>query len=69
MTTGDGANQSLTYGLNANAMVLGYNGVIEVVINNFDNGSHPLHIHGHNVQLGMSKHPHSSILITDVNEQ
>jgi iron transport multicopper oxidase len=66
MTTGDAANDSLTYGLNANAMVLGYNEVIEVVINNFDNGSHPIHIHGHAVQLGRLNHPHSSILVTDV---
>jgi iron transport multicopper oxidase len=69
MTTGDAANQSLTYGLNANAMVLGYNQVIEVVINNFDNGYHPIHIHGHNVQLGRSNLPRSSIFITDISEQ
>jgi iron transport multicopper oxidase len=54
MTTGDYATHNLTYGVNANAMVLDYNQVVEVVINNFDTGSHPIHIHGHAPQLGKS---------------
>lgn len=51
LTTGSAATDNLTYGLNAHAMVLNYNEVIEVVINNFDNGSHPIHIHGHAPQI------------------
>jgi iron transport multicopper oxidase len=31
--------------------VLRKNDVVEVVINNYDNGPHPVHIHGHQVQL------------------
>jgi iron transport multicopper oxidase len=54
LTTGDAATDPNIYGINANAMVLNHNEVVELVINNFDSGSHPVHIHGHNVQLGQS---------------
>lgn len=39
------------YGKHANAKVLKPNQLVEIVINNYDGGPHPLHIHGHNVQL------------------
>jgi len=52
LTTGQAALKRETYGINANAFVLGYNEVIEIVINNNDNGPHPLHIHGHAPQVG-----------------
>jgi iron transport multicopper oxidase len=54
LTTGEYATKNLTYGINAHAMVLNYNEVIEVVINNFDTGYHPIHIHGHAPQIGQS---------------
>jgi len=38
-------------------MVLNFNETVEVVINNYDNGSHPIHIHGHAPQLGLSPFP------------
>jgi FtsP/CotA-like multicopper oxidase with cupredoxin domain len=55
MSTGSAATNNITYGVNANAMVLNHNEVIEVVINNFDGGWHPIHIHGHAPQLGESR--------------
>ncbi|TKA73136.1 hypothetical protein B0A49_07323 [Cryomyces minteri] len=39
------------YGVNSNAFVVKQGDVVEVVINNYDAGSHPFHIHGHDVQL------------------
>ena len=31
--------------------MLNYYDVVEVVVNNFDTGGHPLHLHGHNFQI------------------
>jgi iron transport multicopper oxidase len=47
ISTGQDAISPQVYGVNANAQVLGYGNVIELVINNFDSGAHPIHIHGH----------------------
>ncbi len=41
MITGQ-AEANLTYGINANAMVLELNEVIEVVVSKKDTGSHPV---------------------------
>lgn len=51
LTTGASATNPLVYGVNANAYVLKKGEVVEIVINNFDDGVHPMHIHGHSVQL------------------
>ena len=50
LTTGDLAMDATVYGINTNAFVLGYNEVIEVVLNNHDTGRHPMHLHGFNFQ-------------------
>lgn len=34
------------YGANSNAFVVKQGDVVEIVINNYDPGSHPFHIHG-----------------------
>lgn len=39
------------YGIGSNPFVVTYNEVVEVVINNFDTGSHPWHMHGHQFQV------------------
>ncbi|KAK4995558.1 hypothetical protein LTR66_004652 [Elasticomyces elasticus] len=39
------------YGANSLSYVVKQGDVVEVVINNYDAGSHPFHIHGHDVQL------------------
>ncbi|KAK5006672.1 hypothetical protein LTR28_006213, partial [Elasticomyces elasticus] len=51
MTTGAAAENSLVYGVNANAQVVKYGQLVEIVINNHDEGSHPIHLHGHAPQI------------------
>ena len=34
-----------------NPFILHYQDTIEIVLNNFDNGGHPFHLHGHNFQV------------------
>ncbi len=50
LTTDEFASNSIVYGVNSNSFVLGYNQVIEIVLNNHDPGKHPFHLHGHNFQ-------------------
>ncbi|KAF7503465.1 hypothetical protein GJ744_003724 [Endocarpon pusillum] len=51
LTTGDDAENPLVYGVNANARVVKQGDLVEVVINNFDNTGHPMHLHGHAPQV------------------
>ncbi|SCU83499.1 LADA_0C11804g1_1 [Lachancea dasiensis] len=39
------------YGENVNPFILEYGEVVEVVVNNYDDGRHPFHMHGHNFQV------------------
>ncbi|KAG5361445.1 Iron transport multicopper oxidase FET3 [Yarrowia sp. E02] len=39
------------YGSNANVFVLKHNEVVDVVLNNKDDGAHPFHLHGRNFQV------------------
>ncbi|CCH41246.1 putative secreted protein [Wickerhamomyces ciferrii] len=39
------------YGSNINAFVLQPNEIVEVVVNNHDDGRHPFHLHGHTFQV------------------
>ncbi|KAE9369327.1 multicopper oxidase [Stipitochalara longipes BDJ] len=41
----------LIYGIGSNPFVVSYGEIVEVVINNFDTGSHPWHMHGHQFQV------------------
>ena len=41
----------IIYGPTTNPYILPYNSVIEIVVNNYDNGSHPFHLHGHQFQV------------------
>jgi len=50
LTTDEFASNSIVYGLYTNSFVLGYNDVVEIVLNNHDTGKHPFHLHGHNFQ-------------------
>ena len=50
LTTDEFASNSIVYGLNTNSFVLGYQHVVEIVLNNHDKGKHPFHLHGHNFQ-------------------
>ena len=51
LTTGKAASNASIYGTNANAMVVEYGQLVEIVINNYDPGAHIIHIHGHQPQL------------------
>jgi len=51
LSVGNDATDPIVYGYAANAQVLSYYDTVEVVVNNFDTGGHPLHLHGHNFQI------------------
>jgi iron transport multicopper oxidase len=51
LTVGKAAENPVVYGQNSNSFVVKGGDLVEVVINNFDAGFHPMHIHGHAVQL------------------
>lgn len=52
LTVGAGNSTiSRVYGTNTNSHVLKHNNVIEIVLNNGDDGKHPFHLHGHNFQV------------------
>ena len=51
LSAGNAATNPIIYGANSIPQVLKYNDVVEVVVNNFDTGGHPIHMHGHNFQL------------------
>jgi len=40
------ASNPRIYGVNSNSFVVKQGDVVEIVINNYDGGSHPFHIHG-----------------------
>lgn len=47
----DKAADSRPYGSYTSTYILKHNQVIEIVLNNLDDGKHPFHLHGHNFQL------------------
>lgn len=51
LTSGEEATNPRIYGSNINAFVLQPNEIIEVVVNNQDDGRHPFHLHGHIFQV------------------
>jgi iron transport multicopper oxidase len=51
MTVGAAAENPVVYGVNANAFVVKGGQLVEIVINNYDTGGHPIHLHGHAAQL------------------
>lgn len=51
LTSGTAANNVEIYGSNTNAFVLQKNQVVDIVLNNFDTGKHPFHLHGHTFQV------------------
>jgi iron transport multicopper oxidase len=44
LSAGAQAGDARVYGQNANAFVVRNNDLVEIVINNFDGGSHPIHV-------------------------
>ena len=52
MSAGEHAWNPEIYGSNTNAHVLPkQGGLVEIIINNYDDGQHPIHIHGRQVQI------------------
>lgn len=51
LASGKDAKNPVVYGVNANAHVVQKGDLVEIVINNFDSGGHPMHFHGHAPQL------------------
>ena len=51
LSAGNEATNPVIYGETSNAQIVNYNDVVEIVINNFDTGGHPIHMHGHNFQM------------------
>lgn len=51
MSAGQLATNEAIYGEFTHPMVLKHNEVVQLVLNNNDNGAHPFHLHGHNFQV------------------
>ncbi|CUM53253.1 unnamed protein product [Debaryomyces tyrocola] len=51
LSSGEHATNELVYGTNTHTYVLQENDVIDIVLNNGDDGRHPFHLHGHVFQL------------------
>lgn len=45
------ANNATIYGVDTHSNVLEHLNVVQLVLNNFDSGSHPFHLHGHHFQV------------------
>ena len=50
LSTGSNASNVGIYGTNTNTFVLEKGQVIEIVLNSYDPGKHPFHLHGHDFQ-------------------
>ena len=53
LTTGESATDPAVYGSSTNAYVLEKGQVVEIIVNNYDPGKHPFHLHGHNFQAAV----------------
>ncbi|KAI3407103.1 FET3 [Candida oxycetoniae] len=51
LSAGDAATNELVYGSNTNVFVLEGDEVVDIVLNNYDTGTHPFHLHGHTFQV------------------
>lgn len=52
LSVGDAnASSPIVYGSHTNTHIFKHNDVIELILNNGDDGRHPFHLHGHNFQV------------------
>lgn len=51
LSSGDLATNPQVYGVNSNSFVLDYGQTVEIILNNYDTGKHPFHLHGHSFQV------------------
>ena len=61
LSVGKAATNPIVYGEATNPQILNYYDTVEVVVNNFDGGGHPLHIHGHNFQIVQRSAPGAGV--------
>lgn len=63
LSSGSLANDSVIYGKASNSHIVNHHDIVEIVVNNYDTGGHPIHMHGHNFQMvqrsGMNTAPYS----------
>ena len=51
LSAGSESTNPIIYGEASNAQIVNHNDIVEIVVNNFDTGGHPIHMHGHNFQM------------------
>ncbi|OLL26531.1 Iron transport multicopper oxidase [Neolecta irregularis DAH-3] len=51
MSSGDQSTDPIIYGPNTNQILLNHMNVVQLVVNNYDPGKHPFHLHGHTFQV------------------
>ncbi|KAH0544590.1 hypothetical protein FGG08_001239 [Glutinoglossum americanum] len=51
LSAGNLALDPLVYGINSNPFVIRHNQIVDIIANNPGPGNHPLHLHGHTVQV------------------
>ena len=57
LSTGESATNPGVYGPGANAHFLEKGQVVEIILNSYDPGKHPFHLHGHNFQAVVRSKP------------
>lgn len=51
LSSGENAVDARVYGSNTHSYVYNENDIVEIVVNNYDTGTHPFHLHGHVFQV------------------
>ncbi|CRK11223.1 hypothetical protein BN1723_017219, partial [Verticillium longisporum] len=62
---GANATDARVYGTHTISHVLRHHDVVELVLNNGDDGKHPFHLHGHNFQVVHRSGPDAGVYIDD----
>ncbi|ODV96436.1 hypothetical protein PACTADRAFT_41164 [Pachysolen tannophilus NRRL Y-2460] len=69
VSSGELANDIEIYGSNTNSYILQKDEVIDIIINNYDSGKHPFHLHGHNFQILYRSPPYEDPVPYDMSKQ
>ena len=59
LSVGRDAQNPAVYGVNSNTFVVKHNEIVEIVLNNLDDGTHPFHLHGHQFQVVARSSPNA----------
>ncbi|CCK73450.1 ferroxidase FET3 NDAI_0G04650 [Naumovozyma dairenensis CBS 421] len=60
LTSGNDSTNALVYGTNTNSFVLKKDEIVDIVVNNYDTGKHPFHLHGHVFQTISRDRPYEA---------